>query len=249
MIETVDIYEGERMTTLMPKVVTPSTRLPGIFAFVLHDWQLAQYNYKPRSLFSSTDGLRDNIGYPEMCPLDPRIGVKLTERLQLFWFKQLQLSAPSMTTAELKNAWRGLTKGHTAFMNNKGTDDGYADYINRTNEGAEPPQLFENTCGGTTVELFNRVEYARGYRVKTLKTSDYAIWKNWNFRTHPQYFTKATNATVVPYGGKWRVDAMHYLRGQDVPVPIISEAGYVFIDPVRVRVLADGELFPREYYP
>lgn len=249
MIDTVDIYEGEAMTTLIPRIAMPPARPPGIFAFVLHDWQMRQFDFKPRSLLDPRDQLDDEKGYPEMCPLDPRIGVKLTERLQQFWFKQLQLSAPSMFMTELKNAWRGLTKGHTAFMNKKGTDNGYADYINGTNEGAEPPQLFENTCGGTTVELFNRSIYAKGYKVKTLKTSDYELWKNWNFRTHPQYFTLATNSTVIRYADKWRVDPMHYLDGQDVPVPIISEAGFVFIDPARVRVLADGELFPRAYYP
>lgn len=246
-IKSFDVYEGERVTTLLPRVTVPAPP-PGVFAFVLHDWQLEQFKYKPRSLFSPTDSLGDDKGYPEMCPFNPRIGVKLTERLQWWWFGQLRLSAPGMSIAELKNAWRGLTKGFTAFMNHKGTDE-YHDYINRANEGADLPQLFENTCGGTTVELFNRSIYAKGYKVKTLKTSDYEIWKNCNFRSHPQYFTLATNSTVIPYGGKWRVDPMHYLGGRDVPVPIISETGYVFIDPARVRVLDDGELFPREYYP
>lgn len=253
------------MTTFSPSIsihVSPkpaADRPPGVFAFVLHDWQLEQFKYKPRSLFSPTDSLGDDKGYPEMCPFNPRIGVKLTERLQWWWFGQLRLSAgvhsaqaglsaPGMSIAELKNKWRGLTKGFTAFMNNKGTDE-YRDYINKANEGADLPQLFENTCGGTTIELFNKSIYAKGYKVKTLKTSDYVIWKGFTFRSHPQYFTKATNATVISYGGKWRVDPMHYLDGADVPVPIISETGYVFIDPARVRVLDANEAFPRSYFP
>lgn len=246
------------MTIFSPSIsirITPQPiPLPpaGIFAFVLYDWMLAMYDYKPRSLYSPTDGLADDHGYPQMVPLDPRIGVKLTERLQWWWFEQLAFAAPRMGMEDLKNAWRGLTKRQTAFCNNAGTEQtgGRRNYINDWNTSArEYPILWENTCGGHVVELYSREEYARGYKVKALKVSDYDKWKGWNLRTHPQYFTKATNATVIPYGDKWRVDAMHYLGGADVPIPLMSETGFLYIAKERVRLLEPNEAWPGAYYP
>ncbi|MCI0551878.1 MAG: hypothetical protein L0287_13060, partial [Anaerolineae bacterium] len=113
----------------------------------------------------------------------------------------------------------------------------------------------ENSSGGSLIELYSNHLYAKGFRVKTLKTSDYATWKDWTFRDHPQFFTFATNATPYLVGtkdtftmtGPWKVDPMHYLVGKHVPVPIISDFGYVFIKTHRVRILKADELTPSPY--
>lgn len=236
----------------------------GILAFVLFDWQ-TQYYYRedwgysvPRSLFSDKDGLDNTKGYPGMCPLDPRVGVKLTEKLQLFWVDQMSISLYQKRfsnlneeqTKVIKQAWLGMTKSQTAFTNNAGTEEesGRRNYINGWNLDGEYPILFENVCIGTTVELYNNYKYSSGYKIKTLRTSDYEIWKNWTFLDHPTYFTVATNSTVIPFNGRWKVEPFHYLRGRDVPVPIISETGYSFISPSRVRILRDNEYPPSSYY-
>jgi len=248
----------------------PLRRPSGIFAFVLHDYQTSEYFRQdwntsvPRGLFDDTDRLKNERGWPEMVPLQPRVGVKLTERLQWFWFKQLILSYYGhsdfnrLSAAQkefIREAWRGLTKGHTAFCNRRGTDTCW-DYINGVNEGAELPILFENTCGGTVVELHSAEPHPKkGYKVKTLKASDFELWQDWTFLDHRERFTLGTNAT--PYlvrtkdtftkTGPWKVDQMHYLGGKDVPVPLISDAGHVFIQTNRVRILHDNEPFPLAY--
>ena len=97
--------------------------------------------------------------------------------------------------------------------------------------------------------------YRKGYKVKTLRTSDYEEWKNWTFLDHPQFFTLATNATpflagtkdTVTMTGPWKVDPMHYLDGKHVPGPIISDAGHVFVEPNRVRMLSPQEPTPNPY--
>jgi hypothetical protein len=242
------------------KLVVP----PPVFAFVLHDFQTEDYNYLPRPLYDPNDKLDDDKGWPEMCPLDPRVGVKLTERLQWFWVKQLVLSAYGVDVNNrdqfrarlslnqqdyIENAWRGLTKSQTAFTNQRGTDTG-RDYIRRLHPDADLPLLFENTCGGTVVELASRTVYSKGYKVKTLRTLDYEAWRSWTYKDHPQYFTKATVSTPTQLAPHlWRVDPFHYLDGEDVPVPIISDAGYVFVAPSRVRMLAQAEAWPRAYVP
>jgi hypothetical protein len=254
-----------------PPAPAPTPRPPGIFAFVLHDYQTSEYfragpgwGYSvPRGLFDDRDKLANDKGWPEMVPFDPRVGVKLTERLQWFWFRQLLLSYFGDTSFEMlnaaqkafsKDAWTGLTKGHTAFTNGRGTDTCW-DYIRNLNKGSELPVLWENTCGGSLLELTSVVPYSKGYRVKTLKTSDFLVWRDWTFLDHPQFFTFGTNATPYLVGtkdtftktGPWKVDPMHYLHGKHVPVPIISDAGFVFIKRHRVRILQQAESTPSPY--
>jgi hypothetical protein len=244
-------------------------REPGVFAFVLHDYQTPAFFRKdlgysvPRGLLVDDDRLKNQQGWPEMVPFNPRVGVKLTEELQWFWFRQLVLSYKGHTEIDrlsaadmdfMKNAWRGITKGHTAFCNNRGTDT-CRDFIRNVNKNEELPVLWENTCGGSLVQLHTSEKYAKGYKVKTLRTSEYNQWKNWTFVDHPQFFTFGTNATPFRAGttdtysikGPWKVDPMHYLDGKHVPVPIISEEGHVFVEPERVRLLNPREPTPGPY--
>ena len=115
--------------------------------------------------------------------------------------------------------------------------------------------LWENTCGGTTVQLNSEHIFAKGYEVRTLRLSDYEKWKNWTFLDHPQFFTFGTNATPFQAGtkdtfttkGPWKVDPMHYLGGKHIPVPILSKAGHVFVEPNRVRILNLREPTPGPY--
>jgi len=244
-------------------------RPPGVFAFVLHDFQTSHYFRRdwgysvPRGLFEDKDRLKNRQGWPEMVPLEPRVGVKLTKELQWFWFKQQILSYfghadfNRLTREEMKfikNAWRGITKGHTAFCNGKGTDTCW-DFIRNENRDKDLPVLLENTCGGTTVQLNSDQIYTKGYKVKTLRVSDYEEWKNWTFWDHPQFFTFGTNATPYLTGtkdtftttGPWKVDPMHYLGGKHIPVPILSKAGHVYVEPDRVKILDPGEPTPKPY--
>ena len=244
-------------------------RPAGVFAFVLHDYETSEYFRKdwntsvPRGLFEDNDRLKNEQGWPEMVPFKPRAGVRLTEPLQWFWFKQLVLSyyghvdLDKLTPEELefiKKAWAGITKGHTAFTNGKGTNTCW-DFIRDMNRNKDLPVLWENTCGGSTVELNSTAKYGKGYKVKTLRTSDYELWKDWTFLDHPQFFTFGTNATPFLAGtkdtfttkGPWKVDPMHYLDGKQVPVPIISDAGHVFVETNRVRILSPRESTPNPY--
>lgn len=244
-------------------------RPPGVFAVVLHDFETSAYYRQdwgysvPRGLLEDKDRLKNEAGWPEMVPFEPRVGVKLTEELQWFWFKQLILSYfghkdfDRLTGEQkefIRNAWRGITKGHTAFCNGRGTDTCW-DFIRNVNRDEELPILWENTCGGTTIELNSAEVYAKGHKVKTLRTSDYETWKDWTFLDHPQFFTFATNATPYRVGsvdtvtttGPWKVDPMHYLDGNHIPVPIISKAGHVFVEPERIRILDPDEPTPNPY--
>lgn len=245
-------------------------RPDGIFAQALHDFDTRAY-YRdawgvsvPRSLVSDNDKLDNDKGFAEMVPFSPRIGVKLTKDLQWFWFRQILISKyghnemyrlSPLERDYILNAWRGLTGGHTAFLNGAGTDT-RRDYITGVNPDADLPILWENTCGGSVLELFSVEENRGRYSVKTLDPARYDLWKHWTFRSHPQYFSMGTNSTPLGYdrrwtkAGPWRVDPFHYLDGLDVPVPIMSAGGHAAVHADRVRILEADEPFPpRAYVP
>lgn len=225
----------------------------------------------PRSLYRVKDKLKDWKGFPEMVPGNPRVGVKLTKNIQFFWVKLLALEKykillvekPGQTfeseynrllnrdqRAYIGNAFRGLTKSYTAFTNQRGTDN-CRDYVNRVNLGeSEDPMLWENTTGGALLRLESTQIHRQGYKVLTLKTSDYNIWKNWTPIDHPGYFTDSMNSSPLGFDGiptlkgPWRSDRFHYLGGPPVWVPVISNTGYFYIKQNRLRILQQGEPFP-----
>lgn len=248
---------------ILGKAITPGLP-PGVWARVLHDFETNTYYRKdwgynvPRSLFDDNDKLKNDAGYPEMVPFRPRLGVKLTEPLQWFWYDQLRLSAGNtMTEAELKAAWRGVTKGWTAFTNGRGTDTCW-DYITPANEHEELPILWENTCGGSLVELDSIQVHSFGgeswFKLKVMDPVRLSEYQGYNFRTHPHLFTIGTVSTPYGYDGKvtnkgpWRVDPFHYLKGRDVPVPKFAAGGYTFIRTNRVRLMRVGDQFPPRVY-
>lgn len=256
---------------------------PGIWAQALHDYDRPEYfradlnRSVPRSLFDPRDKLKDDSGYPEMIPLSPRVGVKLSKALQWFWVKQLvyakfrieikereigdiripierdfELKLSPAQREYIKEAWRGLTKGHTALTNGAGTDT-RADFINRlrmSNQPGDLPILWELTSGGSLLKLHSRESYGTGYKVLTLSLNRFQEWKDWIYIDHPGFFSFATNSTPFGFDGElsrlgpWRVDNFHYLGGIPVPVPLISDLGFLYIRKDRVRLLEPGEPFP-----
>lgn len=231
----------------------------------------------PRGLLEDKDKLDNDKGWPQMVPGDPRLGVRLTENLQWFWVLQLVLSKygidiePTRASFEAKlskaqrdyigNAWRKLTRDDTAFTNGSGTwskqtgENTGVDFINRIGMDKPLPRLWENGCGGTVVELYARTPERQGYKAKTLKPSEFAAWRNWNFRTHRSRFVIATNSTPYLVGtreeitlvGPWRVNGMHFLDGSDVVLPLMSESGYVYFRANRVQILEPGSPWPGAY--
>ena len=264
------------------------TPLPGLYVYALHDFECEDFFRRdwgysvPRSLISDRDKLDNAKGYPAMVPLKPRVGVKLTERLQWFWVKQLALSAFGIHLVEtenrsfrqefygkltrsqqlfVKDAWHGLTRDDTAFTNGRGTwsksglNDPCRDYILEKNLSAEYPMLWENTCTGHTMRVNSQTipVDAEWIEIKTLKTDQYPVWKNWNFLDHKEFFTFATNSTPYKVGtvntvtktGPWKVEPMHFLGGKDVPVPLMSNTGMAYAARSRVKIL--GQIFRHPY--
>jgi hypothetical protein len=155
-------------------------------------------------------------------------------------------------------AWAGLTKSFTAFTNGSGTDDPTRrDYVRKLRLGArELPILWELTCGGSLLRLHSAANSGAGYKVLALNPARYNEWKDYDFKRNPGFFTLATNSVAknlqgdFSIVGPWRVTPFHYLDNKDVPIPIMSNLGFVYIRADRVRILKEGDRFPpRAYIP
>jgi len=248
----------------------PISTLPAgrFFARGLHDYETEVWMFKPRSLFSSTDGLKDSAGYPEMIPLKKREGTKMTQGVQWLWFNQLLLTMfghtnfKSLTFAQRDaavRAWASLTSSARAFTNHAGTDpdEGRRDYIRDLNLDGEYPQMFEVATGGNVFELTSTREHSylgkRWYEIKTLDPLKVGDYKTWSRATHPEVFHVATNSTPFKNNGAWIVDPFPQLAnvgypGRDVIYPLFSSGGINYVEVSRVKLMTDGDPYPPKAY-
>lgn len=183
----------------------------------------------------------------------------------LFTVKELFHTKLTKTQQEyIANAFYKLTADQTAFTNGSGTNDRNEPtgrcFLTNTG-GPDLPILWENGCGGNTYkvgykEVNSEMEYIE---LVTLKASEYSTWCTWKYDDpeHRWAFTYATNETPFLVGtintltnkGPWKVDAMHFLDGADVIVPLISNEGHVFVKASRVEIIRELYKYRRPYVP
>lgn len=169
----------------------PERTLPGIFAYMKHDQETAFYFRKrdargnwgynvPRMLQSDTDHLPNDKGFPEMVPMRPRDGIRLTEELQWFivagfcWSRyridiyEYDAAGRTVTVKEqfyrklhmvqqdyLKEAFRQCFRDDTAFSNhsgiyNKKTGEWTGKSFIHDKGGPGLARMWELSCGGST---------------------------------------------------------------------------------------------------
>lgn len=212
------------------------------------------------------------FGLPDTTKLARSDLVSLRESLQWYWFHLLQLSAgSSMTTAEVKNAFRSLTRGDSAFTNRHGADNGYQDYVNGLNPGAQPMK-YEPIITVGLVEILGDPKNIGGVPCYPIKV----IREDWppdpgivNMQNHPEVIFRATISRREGYDvdtDVWAREDMSIpfpqLRGRDVPVPLFSRdygegnlyglpadspftVNYIAVS--RVRVLPADSALPPTY--
>lgn len=128
--------------------------LPGRkFGYLLHD-------YDPYGLSrpARNDAARSVVGLPETVKALQPVFMPITKRWRYYWvdlfslrlYNKLfnQLTDPERDA--IKQAFRSVTKGDRAFTNRHGWDDGYADYINGENPGADPTAQETINCRAAT---------------------------------------------------------------------------------------------------
>ena len=124
---------------------TPDTRK---LCFVLWDHQLAEYNFKPRSL---------TVPLPQTCPLYSGARNPLTPEWQDYWRDILRLCNPDVRGEAFEQSWRSLIDPARAFTNHSDPEGG--EFIMGT-----------LTCGGATHEMVTGEPEGKYMRVYTLNT-------------------------------------------------------------------------------
>lgn len=136
-------------------------------------WSLYSPDYttdgKPRQSSVDFKGMKDygaEVGVPDLMHLYGNVWIRLTEKLQRWYFDVLCLSGygklpKDMTRAERTTAefqWLQLMKHGVAFNNHSGVDT-KADYIRGVNLEKEDPYFEPLIAGGNLVDVVGGDEY------------------------------------------------------------------------------------------
>ena len=162
---------------IRPVQAEPDDHLPSgrNFGYLLHDYDLYGLSRPSRN-----DAARSVNGLPETVKVLQPVFMPITEPWQYYWVDLFSLSLydklyKQLTNPErdeIKQAFRSVTKGDRAFTNRHGWDNGYADYINGENPGADPMEQETINCGGNVVELLSDVIRIGGREVFEVATLD-----------------------------------------------------------------------------
>lgn len=172
------------------------------------------------------------FGLPDTCKLKNSDLVTLRSPMQWYWFTLLERSAgSSMTLAEVKNAFRSLTRGDAAFTNQHGANNGYQDFVNGLNPGADPMK-FEPIITTGLVEILGDPRTIKGelcYPIKVIRDTWNPNADSVNMQNHPEVIFKAAISRREGYNeatGVWAREDLEIpfgqLGGRDVPVPLFS---------------------------
>jgi hypothetical protein len=199
-----------------------------IRGYVLHDIDVYGVSRPERNEIES--GAPNNAeGLPETVKMRDSRLIDLTRELQWYWYGELQKRNPNMTEEERKKGWASMTRGWAAVTNKFGSLQ-YADYINKTNDGAPPMKLEPIIMGGAEVTLLGRAKFGRAPNIEYC----YKILTD-SAKVRIGLFYNPTisrrDRTVIPFSQF------------DVPlVPIMTlDKQYNFIPQARIRVLREGE--------
>jgi len=229
------------------------------YARVLHDYELERYKYKSRletppwSLPPLPDNPNADQGVPETCKLYDSRRVRLTKKLQEFWFGLLLKYNPDMTLQAAKRDWASLTDGHRFITNGQGWNEGYADYINNVNTETDGMGYEPLITGGNIVEILGPAENKPGglrwFPIKCIDPPSNLDVSIINLEKTPELIYNATVIRREVYVGKTRVVDPFSQFNDNSLVPLFSPNGVNFIETTRVAFLPRGSVKPSPYNP
>ena len=220
----------------------------GEFYIMKHDYQRADWNYRPRSFALNYKLNPPECALPETVYLPgckPDDFVPLSREWQVFWFELLNLaSAGTKTHNELLAAWEDLTAQGRAFTDFHSVAYGFTDYILGRNIGSDkgPLQHKSLSCGGNIVKKIG-VHSSGKLVIEALSLSQpppdpkEAITKNWLVHW-------ATQETVIELpDGTWKVTRFPQLAPYGTPILVVSLNGTNLIDESMVEPIANGAAY------
>ncbi len=252
----VDTIPFHRVVPVPPPPPVPAP----VYYQVLHDQFYPHvYNgvtyYRPRMLWP--DSLNNpNVGIPETVNLENSNPVKLTKGWQLYIAALLrQYMPPTFTPADLDRAFRALLGRSEAWANGSGYPQAglgnpKADYVAGTNLTYPLPALDRGRiAGGNVVHVLDETPVSVGghmcLKVETLRADTVPDPTKVNHKLTPWLVFLCT--TVTPFNvltkqpsqtGPWICGRFPQLKGNDVPMPLITDVGYGFIQVERLKKIS-----------
>jgi len=182
---------------------------PGIYRLLGHDFQIGDWwSDEEKNRANRNRSYPEHKGKPEtVATYFKDENVYLTKEWQWFHFRQMiyacfgHFDERLLSSDELqamKRAWASTMAGNRVITNHKGPDNGYADWIQGINLGAQGIGYMGLGMGGNVIELVDETVYRLNligncHKFKTLDGSKPPPDpREVNFLTHPQFFSRAT---------------------------------------------------------
>lgn len=244
-------------------VKVPTTHLlinppPPRYARLKHDHELY---HADRILWKSvTEGFALTVaqkkkrGDPETVRLLHSDHVSLTRRDQDFWFALLKLAAPHLSDLKLRKGFASLTAHDRCYTNKRGTENGYADYINGVNLDSRKGIGFESIItGGNIVEITGDKFSKRGKEYYPCLSLDASLYNPHDILqiglpspTNPNPFVHWATVSGFDTARGIFVDPFPQLDGRPVPVPNFARTYQNAVPAERVEFVSPP--FPSVYY-
>ena len=222
------------MNNIVMSYTVPAT---GKWAQALHDYQCDKWGYEPRQ----PKGYRG--GLPETIPAAKNQNgafYPLSREWQTWWFELLRRANYGMyTDSQLKTRWTALTKNGVAWTDDHAWDNGFCDYIQGVNIGANPMALKALWNGGNVGKVLNE----RG-RLLTLECLNFSkspppIADVWEKR--PWLYFWASSATWIKLQNKtYIVTPFPQMSPCGCPIPFGSDTGEWLVTKDYAKVIKNG---------
>jgi len=197
--------------------------------------------------FALTTKQKIQRGDPETVRLLYSDHVNLTKKDQEFWFALLKLAAPHLTDAQLRRGFASLTAHDRCYTNKRGTENGYADYINNVNVNRWTRGVgFETIItGGNVVEITGDKFNKRGKDYYPCLSLDAYLYNPQDILsmglpspTNPNPFVHWATISGFDSARGMFVDPFPQLDGRPVPVPNFSRGYQNAVPAERVEFVA-----------
>lgn len=199
----------------------------GTFMQLRHDFETADWDFKPRAYTLGTSKLNPYGAYPDTVPLDgirPDDFYPLNEQYQRLWFNMMdRASNYNIPHDDLIDKWavitsdgRALTDKHTWNWAKAGEPKLFTDYIQRLNLNSEYGDMQQKSLsmGGNIVKIIGT--YNDYFIIETIDITETTppilndIWgKHWLVHW-------GTQSSIRTYGDTWQITDWSWLNWNDV---------------------------------
>lgn len=212
---------------------------------VLHDWQLAEYEYLPRQF---NPDYEQAVAVPATRRMRGFGSLPMSKEWQFYWFESLLWNCDGKLSDEaVKEIWIRLTAHNMAFTDGHSREQGYQDFITGANPNGSPMEFSGIICTGNVIkQKFAGVKYRWLEALDITKAPPKLLDV---VKDRPYLIQWATEQTLQRRGDRWAVSAFPHFENHlgvpfGVPVPVFGIGGENTIEIEYAEKIAKGSYTP-----